>query len=421
MILLVPISPEVPKFHKPKLWQSCALVLVVAIVFLELLPVLDADTEYIDNLQSLLPTIATKKEVLEKEANRYLRHRPLLRYTPARGDWDMRRLIFANFIHGSTMHLVLNLLGIFAGVRICSTFLPFLCILAIFLTGGSLGLFASMQLTSQFSEYIPHVGASAGIFALMGTYYIYNFRYRTTYWFWFPSHRGFISFRTNWFFFVDVILLELVLSTAQFFPDRVDAVDHIAHVVGFLSGVGLALSLRFFQNWPAFLQTRGEFLYWRAFILPKIQKAKTTQLDWILEMLELNRYNDPLKLRLVSMVTKDAATLRDEQVYEVFKFFRPTFIRLYTKDVATCLRALLAKKRVLPQKWLAKTPYDSIIRLAKEMASPVEEQHLLLTLVVEYRKTQKGNGEVDRKLDMLMRKLQGAIEIAEKPPGQKAS
>lgn len=420
MILLVPISPEVPKFHRPKLWQSCVLVLIVAIVFLELMPTLDADTEYIDNLQSLLPTIVTKKELIEKEANKYLRHRPLLRYAPARGDWDVRRLIFANFIHGSTMHLLLNLLGLFAGVRICSTFLPFLCIVAIFLTGGSLGLFASMKLTSQFSEYIPHVGASAGIFALMGAYYIYNFRYRTTYFFWFPSHRGFISFRTVWFFFVDVILLELVLSTAQFFPDRIDAVDHIAHVIGFISGVGLALTIRLVQNWPAFLQTRGEFLYWRAFILPKIRMAKATPFDWILEMLELNRYNDPLKLKLLNLVEKEAGTLTEGQIYEAFKFFRPTFIRLHTEDVARALRALLMKNRPLPQKWLAKTPYDSIIRIAKKMAHPVEEQHFLLSLVVEYRKTQKNNGDVDRKLEMLMRKLQSAI-AASNESGKKAS
>lgn len=414
MILLVPISPEVPKFHKPKLWQSCILVLVVAIVFLELLPTLDADTKYIDGLQTLLPTITSKKETMEKEANKYLRHRPLLRYAPARGDWDMKRLLFANFIHGSPVHLLLNLLGIFAGVRICSTFLPFSVVLAVFLTGGSLGLFASMKLTSQFSEYIPHVGASAGIFALMGTYYVYNFRFRTTYFFWFPSHRGFISFRTNWFFFVDVILLELVLSTAQFFPDRIDAVDHIAHVVGFLSGVGLALTLRMIQSWPSFLQTRGEFLYWKAFILPKIHRAKTTPFQWVLEILELNRYNDPLKLQLLNLVTKEAATLKEEEIHAAFKFFRPTFIRLHPEEVAVCLTALLKKNRVLPSKWLSKTPYDSIIRIAKKMAHPPEEQYLLLSLVVEYRKTQKDKGDIDRKLEMLMRKLQTVIEANKK-------
>src|SRR5688572_29947717 len=126
MILLVPISPEVPKYHRPKLWPSLLMVLAVAIAFFEVYPVLQKDTQYVESIESLLEEKTYTQDELQKKADNYLRLRPLLKIAPSRGDWDIKRLIYANFIHGTPMHLLLNLVGVFAGVRICTTFIPFL-------------------------------------------------------------------------------------------------------------------------------------------------------------------------------------------------------------------------------------------------------------------------------------------------------
>lgn len=409
MILLVPISPEVPKIHKPKLWPALIMVLSMGILYLGVRDTIEKDTAYVETIQDLL------EKGKSEDADKYLKLRPLLRIAPAKASWSVRKLILANFIHGNNAHLLLNLVGVFAGVRICTTFIPFLCTLAIFLVGGTLGLCISLFVTEQFSPYIPHVGASAGIFALMGTYYVYNFRFRTTYWFWFPTRRGFTSLRTSWFFFMDVILLELVLSTAQLFPERIDSVDHIAHVAGFICGALLALGLRAIQQWPSFLQTRGEFLYWTQYLRPKVMST-ANQNSWVVraylgwvELLQMNRYNDQLKLQLCSILANHQDKFMDAEISEAFKFFNPTFIRLHGWDVSEAVRATLVAKRKLPQRWLAKMPYDSLIKLSKHLADPPEDQRLLYQLVLAYKNSQPPGGDTQRKLELLVMKLESLI------------
>jgi membrane associated rhomboid family serine protease len=426
MILLVPVSPEVPKIHRPRLWPALLMVLSMGILYLGVQGTIQKDSEYVDSIQDLLD------KGKSDDADKYLKLRPLLKIAPAKASWSVKKLILANFIHGSNAHLLLNLVGVFAGVRICTTFLPFLCTLAIFLLGGTLGLCISLFVTEQISPYIPHVGASAGIFALMGTYYVYNFKFRTSYFFWFPwlpsrkggfpSRRGFTSLRTSWFFFADVILLEFVLSLAQLFPERMDSVDHIAHVAGFITGAILALLLRTAQRWPSFLQTRGEFLYWTQHLRPKIMSS-ANQSSWVvraylgwLELLQMNRYNDELKLQLCAILTKYHEKFMDTEIAEGFKHFNPTFIRLHTWEVSETLRAMLSQKRKLPTKWLVKLPYDSVIRLSKFLAEPAEQQHLLYELIQAYKNSQPPGSEVQRKLELLILKLGNII----KPEGEKS-
>lgn len=264
MILLVPVSPEVPEKHTPRIWPSLVFMLLFGLVFIRVQPIVDADSRFTDSLQDMVETDENGEARLRPEGQILLHERPLMAIAPARGDWSVEKLIYANFIHGGTTHLLLNWVGVFAGARLCTTFLPFLATFAIFILGGSLGLLASILCSSELSAYIPHVGASAGIFALMGTYYAFNFKFRTRYFFWFPNRHGNINLKTSWFFFVDVILMELLLSTAQLLPQRVDSVDHIAHVAGFASGLVLAFLLRLLERWPSFLQTRPEFLYWNS-------------------------------------------------------------------------------------------------------------------------------------------------------------
>lgn len=425
MILMVPISPEVPKSHKPKWWPSILMVFTLQLCFLATYSTLDADNRYVESVQYVLENNLSFEEDVKDQANRLLAKRPLLKISPAKADWTVERLVYGNFVHGTFTHLALNTIGVFAGFRIVTTFIPFLCALSIFLIGGSLGLFASMMLTNQFSTYIPHVGASAGIFALMGTYYVYNFRYRTSYFFWYPNRRaGLISLRTSWFFFVDVILLELVLSTAQFFPERIDSVDHIAHVVGFISGLFLATFLRTAQRWPGFLQTRAEYMYWRYFITPKSlvgnsgsenDRLQLMYHAW-LELLQINRYNDQLKIRLVKTMSSHPKHFTPEQVEVAFRFFGPTFVRIHTRELGNLVRALFANQKKIPQRWLQRCPYDNIIQVAKTLSQSEHGREYLVEFVNEYRKAQSHKPELAKKLTTLIDKLVDSLPEETTPP-----
>ncbi len=416
MILLVPVTPEVPKQHVPDLWPALLLLLLLGTGFMLGLDRISNDFDYVNSLKTFLVADADGKAQLTPEAQEFLKKRPLLAIAPAKGDWDLSRLIFANFLHGSVPHLVLNWVGVFAGARICTTFIPFLCTFSIFILGGSLGLLTSMWLSTEASAFIPHIGASGGIFALMGTYYVYNFRFRTRYFFWFPSRHGTINLRTSWFFFVDVILLELVLSTGQFLPERVDSVDHLAHVMGFVAGVVLALGLRFFQRWPSFLQTRAEFLRWEKLIAPSdedlLQKAFRS---WC-ELLQINSFNDQVKMHLCRLIAKHPTAFKPDQLEDAFRYFSPTFLRLQTDYPAQAIAALFSQGISPPMSWLAATPYDSIIRLAQAMARSPENQVFLIELVAAYRRAHPEGGNTERKLELLMSKLASLQQQSARPP-----
>jgi len=413
MILLVPTSPEVPQRYAAKLWPGLVLVIFLGIGFLEANEILQADTEFVDSLYSIGTVPGANPQVLRPEAYAYLKLRPLLKISPAFGDWDFKRVLLANFVHGSSLHLFLNLIGAFAGARILAPFMPFYLTMMIFILGGSTGILASVLLSNNQSAYIPHVGASGGIFAMMGAYYVYNFKFRTRYFFWFPNGQGSIALKTSWFFFVDVILLELVLSTAQLIPESTDTVDHFAHVFGFASGMLLAFTIRRLVGWPSLLQTRGEYLYWKQAEHSGQYHPVLTVYNRVAELLEINPYNDQLKMKLLRHLSLHCKQLTDEQLRPAFKFISPTYVRMHPEESAGFVKEILFENKKLPLDWLATIPYDSIIQLAKVMTNPPEEQYLLLRLVTEYRKAQKESGDIDRKLELLMRRLQDLMPSTE--------
>ena len=419
MILLVPLNPEVPHLLKPRLWPSILMVGLLFLGYFLTKGVLLADAEYVDSVETTLRKKPQRSTLVDSETEDYLSLRPLLMVAPAQGDWNMERIIKANFIHGSLTHLLLNSIGIFAGIRLCMTFIPFLTAFAIFLLGGSTGLLISLLTSKQISEFIPHVGSSAGLFALMGTYYIYNFRFRTQYFFWLPIRQGFVCLRTSWFFFVDVILLELILSTAQLFPERIDSIDHIAHVIGFSSGMLLAVGVRFCQRWPSFLQTRGEYLYWHHFVRHN-HHYKTRKTQTWLALLRINRYNDFLKIRICNSIKQNPWALSDTELNEVFKFFVPTFVRLQTAAVSNALQSLLAEDRHIPKRWLSRIPYDILIRLAKLMAASPKEHGYLYRFLLEYKIAQASLGKSNTSVEKLMARLELEVIENEKGPAIQA-
>lgn len=410
MILLVPISPEIPKFYTNQLWPGLVLVILLCLGFLEASSTLDADSQFVESLYSVAARPVHGELQLSPKAVPYLALRPLLKISPSRADWDFKRILYANFIHGSQLHLFLNLIGIFAGARICSAFIPFSLMFCLFILGGSIGILASVLFGYSISPYTPHVGASGGIFALMGIYYVYNFRFRTQYFYWFPSRQwNTVSLKTSWFFFLDVILLEIVLSASQFLPGRIDNVDHLAHVFGFAAGVVLATLVRRVQKWPSFLQTRVEFLYWKTILAPTDFGLIIPTISNWLDLLRINPYNDQIKLKLYKETLGKLQDISRADLELVFYYTSPTFVRLHADQVGRLIRNLLFKNIEISQKWLMKMPYDTIIRIAKELSHSPNEQPLILKLVLDYQKSQPDNADHNRKLELLKRKLKDLV------------
>jgi len=409
MVLLVPVQPEVPKTLEPSFWPGLVLVLLLSVFFLEAHDTIVNDSNYIESLNFLIVDGKNVRTQLTEEEHRYLEHRPLNKIAPCKGSWNIPKLIFANFVHGSFAHLALNLVGAFAGARILSTFIPFLCTLSIFLIGGSLGLLVSILFSSDLSPYVPHVGSSGGVFSMLGAYYVYNFSYRTRYFFWFPSRHGMINLKTASFFFLDVILMELILSAAQLFPMRIDGVDHLAHVTGFLSGICVALFLRSVQRWPCFLQSRIEFVYWSKMDRPRnFDPVRLPLLMW-LRLLDINPYNDRIKLKVCQLITRHGKNLENAEIEPIFRFLNPTFLNLHQGASAELMRTLLMERKIIPLSWYSRIPYDSVIRIAKFLAQPVEHQSLLYQFILDYRRAHEGSRNLDRKLEFLMHKLDGLM------------
>lgn len=420
MILLVPISPEVPKFHKPTWGPSWGLIAFLAFCYLWFLPVIKADQAYIDQFQALKNSGALATEQSERD---YLRQRPLLTLSIAPASWSVDRALFSNFLHGGLFHLFLNLVGLAAGVRICTTFMPFLCTFSIFFIGGGLGLLFSVLLNTQPSgDFVPHLGSSAGLFALMGTYYIYNFRFRTTYFFWLPGRQGRIALRTSWFFFVDVLLLELLLSTGQFLPETFDGVDHLAHVGGFAAGCGLALILRTAQRWPSMLQTRGEFLYWSTFLGDKLKKSQlspalTAFSGWI-ELLKINFFNDQLKLKLVQHLSANIKEFPQDYLDQAFHYFSPTFSRLHSNALAELIESIRKAEKEVPRKWLRKAPYDIVIQISKSLAKNEEGPEAVFFLVSAFDQAQPNEKTNRKKVRILVAQVKQLREQTPKASGE---
>ncbi len=409
MIILVPINAESHEKTRVSIWPGLVMILILCLGFIETSEVSKSDSEFIKHLTEL-----NDKNPQSKPLENYLSLRPLLKIAPSLSDWNAKKLLYANFVHGSLPHLVFNLIGAFAGASLCASFIPFLCTLSIFLLGGSLGLGLSLLVSNPLDQYIPHVGASAGIFAMMGAYYIYNFRFRTRYFFWFPTRRNLnIALKTSWFFFLDVILLELIFSLGQIFPGAYDGIDHTAHLFGFAAGMFLAGVIRFAQGWPSFIQTRSEFLHWKN-LARKENRAKSPFEKWT-EILDINPYNDVVKKILFQSVSVPNSRLSDPELNKTFQFLSPTFIRLFPQESANLVRTFLEPPKTLPDSWLSQVPYDSVLRISKALTagtvrSRQASHRFLHSFLKQYCEAQKRIGKNPIKQDWLLRRIEAKLE-----------
>ncbi|HTE16923.1 MAG TPA: rhomboid family intramembrane serine protease, partial [Armatimonadota bacterium] len=133
------------------------------------------------------------------------------------------RLVTANFLHGSWLHLLANMAGILFLGWVIETFYGPVRMLAIFVLSSVAGAVASYCLTHGVS-----LGASTGVMGLMGAVLLHNGKYR--------RH---LPERLNAIFPVLLVLLFIQLALDQL-NHQVDAFGHLG---GLLGGVVMAALL----------------------------------------------------------------------------------------------------------------------------------------------------------------------------------
>lgn len=139
------------------------------------------------------------------------------------GEWW--RLFTASFLHGSVLHLAVNAYALAALGPSVERLYGRAVLLLTFLAGGALGFVASASFVPQ-----PSLGASAGLFALLGLLLAFALRERER------LHP--LARRAMVRELVTVAALNLALGLA------IPFVDNAAHVGGFAGGLALGYALR---------------------------------------------------------------------------------------------------------------------------------------------------------------------------------
>jgi len=143
---------------------------------------------------------------------------------------NLHTLLTSMFLHGSIMHLLLNMLVFFFVGDDCERSIGSSRFLAFYLTSGIFsGLFYA-YLNS--ASYTPTIGASGAIFGILAAYAVL-----------FPFRRviaffGFIPIPLPAILFVFLLVF---LETTYAVSGGLPYVAHTAHLGGFVSGVFLAL------------------------------------------------------------------------------------------------------------------------------------------------------------------------------------
>ncbi len=138
---------------------------------------------------------------------------------------EVWRLFTASFLHAGVMHIWFNGMALASIGPAIERVYGKVQYLAAFLLGGAVGMVASVLFTPQ-----PSVGASAGVFALLGVLLAYAVRQRGT----LPLQAR----RVLVFQVLFVVGLNVVLGVLASF------IDNAAHLGGLLGGFALGLLLR---------------------------------------------------------------------------------------------------------------------------------------------------------------------------------
>jgi rhomboid protease GluP len=138
---------------------------------------------------------------------------------------EVWRLVTASFLHGGLVHLAVNALALSAIGPTVERLYGRTLFLLVFVLGGAAGFAASTALVEQ-----PSLGASAGIFALLGVLLGFAMRHGR----YIPSRARRAMIRE----ILTVAALNLALGL------MVPFIDNAAHAGGFAGGLALGLLLR---------------------------------------------------------------------------------------------------------------------------------------------------------------------------------
>jgi rhomboid protease GluP len=132
-------------------------------------------------------------------------------------DHQYWRLVTVMFLHANFIHIAFNMYALYLFGYLVENTLGTLRFAAIYLVGGFLASVASFLFLDPF---VPGVGASGAIFALLGAWVAYNYRRRET-------AMGEANLRWAGF----LILLNLILGFT------IPNIDNSAHIGGLVAGI----------------------------------------------------------------------------------------------------------------------------------------------------------------------------------------
>ncbi len=151
----------------------------------------------------------------------YIKFGAMAKILVSQGDWI--RLITPIFLHGGLLHLVLNVFGLINIGRLLVRFFDKYILLFIFVGGAVLG----NVLSFFFSSAHLSVGASGGVFSILGTLFIYLM--------WHRKEINSLVFKRI------VVNFAVILAIQILFGFQNSNIDNFAHMGGFLTGVLLTI------------------------------------------------------------------------------------------------------------------------------------------------------------------------------------
>lgn len=151
----------------------------------------------------------------------YIKFGAMAKVLVSQGDW--MRLITPIFLHGGLLHLALNIFGLINIGRLLVRFFDKYILLFIFAGGAVLGNVLSLF----FSSAHVSVGASGGVFSILGALLVYLIWHRK---------------EINSLVFKRIIVnFAVILAIQILFGFKNSNIDNFAHLGGFLGGVVLTL------------------------------------------------------------------------------------------------------------------------------------------------------------------------------------
>lgn len=134
-------------------------------------------------------------------------------------------LITSLFLHFSPFHILFNMLALFESGRLIENFFGRKLVFILFVLGGFLGSLTTYFVTSSLTTNVMSIGASGGVFALIGFLFSKPVLQKDT------------DFTQNTSVWIQNFMLALVIS---FLPE----VNWLSHITGILTGIVLSFLVK---------------------------------------------------------------------------------------------------------------------------------------------------------------------------------